>query len=108
VPVPVEYVQLTIDGQTAWYCFNPKWGPSVGWFQVRSLREPEKWGTVDQLRVAEQLRDPILNAKAAFAISKGGTDWTPWSVYNHGTYEQYLDVDYDLKTGHARADDWDI
>jgi hypothetical protein len=50
----------------------------------------------------------VQNAKVAFAVSKGGADWTPWSVYRHETYRQYLDVDYDLKTGHARADDWNI
>jgi hypothetical protein len=104
VPVPVQYEQRA-DG---WYAYNSKWGPSIGWFQIRSLREPQLWGTVDALRVAADLRDPVNNAKVAFAVSKGGTDWSKWSVFVHGTYEQYLDVDYDLKTGHARADDWDI
>jgi hypothetical protein len=100
----VQYEQRA-DG---WYAYNTKWGPSIGWFQVRSLREPEKWGSVDKLRVAEKLRDPLYNAKAAFAISKGGTDFSFWSVFTHDTYTKFLDVDYQLKTGHARADDWDI
>lgn len=108
VPSPVEYVQLTIDGQTAWYARNTKWGCSIGWFQIRALREPQLWGSVDKLRVAADLRDPVKNAKAAFAISKGGTDFSLWSTYTDKAYEKFLDVDYELKTGHARADDWDI
>jgi hypothetical protein len=104
VPVPVQYEQRA----NGWYAYNAKWGPSVGWFQVRSLRKPELWGTVDKLRIAEKLRDPLYNAKAAFAISKGGTDFSFWSVFTHDTYKKFLDVDYQLKTGHARADDWDI
>lgn len=104
VPVPLEIVQWP----TGWYLHNPKWGPSVGWFQIRSLRNPEAWGAVDKLRVAELLRDAQYNAHAAFAISKGGTDFTFWSVFNSKAYEKFLDVDYQLKTGHARADDWDV
>jgi hypothetical protein len=87
---------------------NPKWGPSIGWFQIRSLRDPSSGNTADKLRVAELLRDAQYNAIAAFKISKGGTDFTPWSVFQHETYLQYLDQDYTLKTGHARSDDWDV
>lgn len=102
--MPVEYQQRS-DG---WYAYNPKWGPSVGWFQVRTLRDPNSGNAADKLRIAEKLRDPLYNAHAAFVISKGGTDFSFWSVFTHDTYKQFLDVDYDLKTGHARADDWDI
>jgi hypothetical protein len=31
------------------------------------------------------------NAKAALAISNGGTDWTPWAAYKNGAYKQWLD-----------------
>lgn len=34
--------------------------------------------------------DPSCCAKAAYTISNGGTDWTPWSTYNSGAYKQYL------------------
>ena len=32
------------------------------------------------------------NARAAKRISDRGRNWTPWSVYNSGVYEQYLAV----------------
>lgn len=38
----------------------------------------------------ESLRRPEVNIKIAYALSKSGTDWTPWSVYNNGKYLAYL------------------
>lgn len=38
----------------------------------------------------ESLRDPAVNVKIAYSLSKGGQDWTPWSVYNNGRYRQFL------------------
>lgn len=35
------------------------------------------------------LLDPDANADAAYKISSGGTNWTPWSTYNSGAYLQY-------------------
>jgi hypothetical protein len=32
------------------------------------------------------LYDPAYNARAAFAISGGGSNWHPWTTYNLGTY----------------------
>jgi hypothetical protein len=104
--VPVPFV---VEHRTeGWFAVNPKWGSSRGWFQVRILRDPLSGNAADRWRMGAELGDPLYNAKAAFAISKGGTDFTPWSVFNHGTYTQFLDQDYQLKTGHARADDWDV
>lgn len=34
--------------------------------------------------------NPIGNVKAAIAISRNGTDWTPWTTFNTGAYKQYL------------------
>jgi hypothetical protein len=55
-----------------------KWGNSVGLFQIRSLKN----SSADYYpeRNAQDLLDPLFNAKAAFKISKGGTNWNPWSV----------------------------
>jgi hypothetical protein len=36
------------------------------------------------------LLDPAYNARAALAISKGGTDWHLWSTYVHGDYLAYV------------------
>lgn len=37
-----------------------------------------------------QLLDPAYNAKAAFQIAGGGTNFGPWSTYNSGAYKKYL------------------
>ena len=70
---------------------NSKWGNSVGLFQIRSLRDPSKYSGVDRLRDAAKLEDPVYNAKAAWAISKEGTDYSPWTTFNEGTYQKYMD-----------------
>jgi len=46
-----------------------------------------RWG----LSSWRDLQNPATNAWAAYRLSKQGTDWTPWSVYNHGTYLKYVD-----------------
>lgn len=33
--------------------------------------------------------EPGYNAAAAYAISKGGTDWTPWTTYKSQAYKAY-------------------
>ena len=70
---------------------NSKWGNSVGLFQIRSLRDPSKYSGVDRLRDAAKLEDPVYNAKAAWAISKEGTDYSPWTTFTEGTYQKYMD-----------------
>lgn len=85
---------------------NDKWGPSIGLFQVRSLKYPHIWGPADSYREVFALRNPYYNAVAAYAISKGGTDWQPWSVYRSEAYLRYVGDDYQILTGHVRADQW--
>jgi hypothetical protein len=89
---------------------NEKWGPSVGLFQIRALHYPEQYPVAngDRLRVAEKLRDALYNAKAAYVISKQGTDWSKWSVFTSGKYKSRVGVDYDVLTGHERADQWNL
>jgi hypothetical protein len=55
---------------------------SFGLWQINTLAHPQ----YDE----GQLLDPTYNAKAALAVSSGGTNFTPWSTYNHGDYEQYM------------------
>lgn len=38
----------------------------------------------------EQLYKPEVNMKIAYSLSRGGTDWTPWSAYNNGSYRTFL------------------
>lgn len=64
-----------------------KWGPSIGLWQIRSLNaEKGTGGTRDQTA----LFDPRHNAESMAAISAGGTNWQPWTVYNTGAYRANL------------------
>lgn len=86
---------------------DAKWGPSVSAFQIRTLRDPNSGNVVDRWRDAAKLHDdPDYAARAAFAISNGGTDWTPWSVFNHKIYLPYVGRDYTLRRGHPHAAEW--
>ena len=105
-PFPNPAVFERVDDSEAGYLVNTKWGPSVGWFQVRALDDPFAWGIEDEVRVAEKLRDSLYSAHAAFVISKGGTDWAKWSVYRSGKYKDYLNLDYQLRTGHPKREHW--
>lgn len=67
---------------------NGTWGPSMGLSQIRSLNEQRGTGG---WRDAERLSDPLFNARAAYAISNGGTNFSPWTVWNEGIYKKYLD-----------------
>ncbi len=68
---------------------NSTWGPSIGLWQIRSLNAQKGTkGERDELANYE----PLHNAKAAYAISGGGSNWKPWSVYTNGSYKKYLDA----------------
>jgi hypothetical protein len=43
---------------------------SVGLFQINTLAHPNY--------TASAMKDPVMNADAAFAISSGGTSWQAW------------------------------
>lgn len=75
---------------------NEKWGPSVGLWQVRSLNAETGRGTT---RDVQRLSDPEFNAKSMYAISNGGTNWNPWTVYTKGIYRQHLDDVYSALGG---------
>jgi hypothetical protein len=67
----------------------PKWGPSIGLWQVRSLAADRGTG---RARDETRLRDPYFNARSAFSISGGGRDWSPWTVWRTGAYRAHLGV----------------
>ena len=65
------------------------WNPvppddSLGIDQINMLAHGTRFGTKDQLV------DPLTNARAAYALSNGGTSFTPWSTYLNGAYQAYL------------------
>lgn len=53
---------------------------SVGLWQINTLVHPYS---------VEDMKDPIKNAAAAYKISKGGTNWRPWSTFTNGKYQQF-------------------
>jgi len=63
------------------------WGPSLGLWQVRSVKAESGKGTS---RDATRLTDPAFNARSAYSISSGGTRFGPWSVYTSGAYRMHL------------------
>jgi hypothetical protein len=69
---------------------NKKYGPSLGVFQIRSLRDPKKYAG-GEWRDGKRLFDPSFNVKAAWNISSEGQNWKAWSTYKNGAFSQYLD-----------------
>jgi TP901 family phage tail tape measure protein len=59
-------------------------GESVSPWQIHLPDHPQ----YDRARL---LSDWTYAARAAYEISGGGRDWTPWTVYNTGTYLGYMD-----------------
>lgn len=72
---------------------NATWGPSFGLFQIRTLKRETGRGTVRDLTALSG--DLAFQAKAAWEISRHGTDFSPWTVYKTGRYRDFL--------GQARA-----
>ena len=63
-------------------CADPGTATSFGLWQIHVPAHPQ----YDPV----SLFDPHYNAAAAFAISDGGRDWSPWSTFNHRLYTQFL------------------
>lgn len=55
---------------------------ATGLWQILPSAHPQYAGT--------DLKDPGVNAKAAYEISNHGRNWSPWVTYTSGTYRQYL------------------
>lgn len=62
---------------------NKTWGPSIGLAQIRSLWAQRGTG---RSRDADRLTDPAFNARAAYEISSGGTNFRPWSMWTNQRY----------------------
>ena len=67
---------------------DDKWGPSIGLFQIRSLKNWEKWN--DEYRDAKRLPNPDFNAAAAWRKSNQGSNWKPWSAYTNAAFLKHL------------------
>lgn len=67
---------------------NDEWGPSYGLFQIRTKKA--QTGTGGWRDIAWLTGSNAHQAQAAYQISKQGTDYSPWTVYNTGAYQQHL------------------
>lgn len=81
------------------------WGPSVGLWQVRSLKAQRGTGGV---RDEVALTDPAHNARSMGEISATGRNFTAWTVYRSGKYRQYVpSIVVELKLGEQQGGpDW--
>jgi cell wall-associated NlpC family hydrolase len=70
---------------------------SYGLFQINMLGDlgPERMREY-HLSSYNQLFDPATNARVAYQLSNGGTNWTPWTTYTRGTYLKYLGQDMQI------------
>ena len=55
---------------------------SVGLTQINTLAHPQYSNS--------QLTNPLYNMQAAYAVSNGGTNFTPWSTYTNGSFVNFL------------------
>lgn len=64
---------------------------SYGLFQINMLGDmgPERRRTYG-LSSNDDLYDALRNAQVAYKMSKGGSDWSPWSTFTNGMYRRYL------------------
>lgn len=53
-----------------------------GLFQINSIHK--------DLLARGSWSDPVSNARMAFSVSSGGTNWKPWVVYKTGAYRMFL------------------
>lgn len=42
------------------------------------------------LKSANDLFDPLTNLRVAYALSNGGTNFSPWTTFTRGTYEKFM------------------
>lgn len=66
---------------------NNTWGPSVGVWQIRTLKS--ETGTGRDRDISALTGNLRRQAQAMYNISSRGTNFTPWSVFNTGAYQQY-------------------
>lgn len=67
---------------------NNTWGPSYGLYQIRTLKADTGHG--DDRDVLWLSASDTNQAAAAYQISHGGADFTPWTTYTRGTYQRFL------------------
>lgn len=65
------------------------WGPSVGLFQIRTIKAETGKGTTRDINAL--MNNPSKQAASAYQIWKeAGGSFRPWSVYTSGAYKSHL------------------
>lgn len=67
---------------------NATYGPSVGLFQVRTVKAQYGSGATRDEKAL--LASPLTQAQAAYEISNGGKNFSPWSTWLHGSAQAQL------------------
>lgn len=67
---------------------DANWGPSFGLFQIRTLKA--ETGSGSNRDITRLAGSDAEQARAAFQISGGGRDFTPWSTFTNGAYQGFL------------------
>jgi hypothetical protein len=78
-----------------------KWGPSIGLWQIRSLKA--EYGKGQSVRDGARLKDPQFNAFAMATISNHGKNFNPWTTFTSGKYKSQAEQDQRRGPGHRRA-----
>jgi len=114
-----------VDAVGDYTIVDDKWGPSVGWFQYRTLHDPYAgYPAYDAMRDigilagrgrgVEQAPDEATVDQAAMAQAKAmwtlrfARGWEMWTIYRTGKYKEALGRDYDLRLGHPTRDRWNL
>lgn len=63
---------------------------SRGLWQINTCPGRDANDPIRRGRTPDALADPATNAAAAFAISRRGTSWQPWTTYRTGAYRTHL------------------
>jgi hypothetical protein len=64
---------------------------SIGATGLWQINQPV-WVQSHPLWTKQWLRNPVNNGKAAYSISHGGANWTPWATYTSGAYRLHMNA----------------
>jgi hypothetical protein len=73
------------------------WGPSVGVWQIRTLKSQTGTGKTRDIRRLQG--NMTEQARSMVEISRSGTDWTPWTVFTKGKYQNFMGQAQGASTG---------
>jgi cell wall-associated NlpC family hydrolase len=74
-----------------------RWGPHVGLYGIRSLKQPGEAEGIDRLRDRAKLLDAKYNAEFVHKITNGGKNWLRFKEFTDGTYKKYTKKDYQIE-----------